>query len=145
MKDKIFIALIFISIIYVVIVLYVRHGKIKLVLVKNKVEPTTGKKDIIIDDEDVISYPKRFVVNLIYNDKETANLDLFADMSIRYEELINGTYKVPDHIKNGTTKDIIETNPKTNPAPEKKQEPVLMKKDVGFDELIDISKLNKNV
>lgn len=142
MKDKVFIVLLLISIIYAGIILYFRLGKIRSVSFNNKVDQTTGKKDVIVDD-DVISYPKRFVVNLIYNENEPYNLDLLADMSIRYNDLINGTYKVPDHIKYGTPKDIIE-NSSPVLVSEKKQDPIITKNDVGFEELIDISQLNKN-
>ena len=137
MENKIFTAIIFISLIYVFLVLYFRGWKWKSVVIKNEVNQIFGKKDAITGN--AISYPNKLVVNLLYNDKEDLNLDLFTDLSIRYDELVDGTYKVPDHIKNRNKKDAIKANDVNNAAKEKKEEPKLKINDVQFESLVDMS------
>ena len=140
MKDKIFIAIIFISLIYVFLVLYFRRIKIRQVVTKNDVSQKVGKVDAIADD--VISYPNKLIVNLIYNEKEDLNLGLFSDMSIRYPELVAGTYKVPEHlkIKNKINMDASIQNKTQTP---KQVEQKLKVSDVPFDNLVDITKKMK--
>jgi len=125
-------------------VLFFRNNKIKQVITKNKVKQTNGKIDSIIDD--VITSPNRLVVNLIYSEKENIDLDLFADMSIRYNDLLNGTYKVPDHLKKNKVKNIIENIIETKPIQKPEiNEPILKIHDIKFDNLINISQINKQV
>lgn len=124
--------------------LFFRNNKIKQVITKNKVKQTNGKIDSIIDD--VITSPNRLVVNLIYSEKENIDLDLFADMSIRYNDLLNGTYKVPDHLKKNKVKNIIENIIETKPIQKPEiNEPILKIHDIKFDNLINISQINKQV
>jgi len=144
MIDKVFLSIIYISIIYIFLVLFFRNNKIKQVITKNKVKQTNGKIDSIIDD--VITSPNRLVVNLIYSEKENIDLDLFADMSIRYNDLLNGTYKVPDHLKKNKVKNIIENIIETKPIQKPEiNEPILKIHDIKFDNLINISQINKQV
>ena len=143
MENKIFISIIFISSVYIFLVIYFRGNKIRQVITKNDVNQTIGKNDAIKGN--VISSPNKLIVNLLYNEKEDLNLEIFSDMSIRFNDLINGTYKVPEHLKSGKTKDAIQAKDTTNLNKENKGETKLKINDIQFENLIDMSKKNKQV
>lgn len=63
--------------------------------------------DSLRKNTDVIDMPRTLVINLIVDSDYTPNDSINVDMVIRYDDLIKGTYKVPDqYLKKGSEKEI---------------------------------------
>ena len=49
-------------------------------------------------DKDIINYPKPFTISLVFNSNESADSIIISDWIVKYSQLINGNYVVPDHL-----------------------------------------------
>ncbi len=89
-QEIVFFTIVILSFSWAVGVLLYKIGgrKIRQVITSNKYY-----KDNIIDND--VMAPKEFVVNLVINDKDDIDFSVFADMAIKWKELKDGTYKLP--------------------------------------------------
>ncbi len=105
---------------------------------------TTNKyyKDNIIDND--VMAPQEFVVNLVINDKDDIDYSVFADMAIKWKDLRDGTYQLPQKKIN-----LIENqaNEEAYSHEEKKERPVMVevesKANVDFMQFLNPSILTK--
>ncbi len=100
-KIIIFLLLVIISIIWGVLV-YTKRSK----LVKKVVLERYGAKEDIIHAS-VIAVPREFVINILFDEKVEIDEEIFADLTVRYNDLISGNYKIPDKFKKGKDINII--------------------------------------
>jgi hypothetical protein len=136
-KSKIFIMFVLVSIIWAAIVLFFKNRRIRKIIA----HPTKSLDLNIIDGSDVIAYPREVIVNIFFEDEKEFNYEVFSDLTLRYKDLVNGNYKVPEHIKNNRKKNIIEDN---DILEERKSETSIVKDEIPFDKLIDINSIQSN-
>ena len=114
-QEIVFFTIVILSLAWTAGVLLYKTGgrKIRQVITSNKYY-----KDNIIDND--VMAPKEFVVNLVINDKDDIDFSVFADMAIKWKELKDGTYKLPQkelHLIENQTKqevsnsEVIKENP----------------------------------
>ena len=114
-QEIVFFTIVILSLAWTAGVLLYKTGgrKIRQVITSNKYY-----KDNIIDND--VMAPKEFVVNLVINDKDDIDFSVFADMAIKWKELKDGTYKLPQKelylIENQTKQEVsnsevIKENP----------------------------------
>lgn len=120
-----------------IIIVYFIFNKKKSNEITLKYETTA--RDILVVPKLDDDFPRELKVNMVFENDKDVSTDVMADMTINMKDLLNGTYKVPDHLnkyaktveKNTSIEQLKELN-------SLKKEEVIEKK---MESTIDINKL----
>jgi len=113
-----------------------------------KIEVTvSGQSKDVFREKSIIDVPEKFVVNVLVEGEEEIDPRLVVDMCVSYEDLLNGTYTVPEHLKtNGKEEEekaVVEARePVEVMGEEEVQEDDLS--EVSIENLIDVNKPGSN-